>query len=264
MADVTLADVEVAAARLAGVAHVTPLLTCASLDDALSGGTTRFYFKAEALQRTGSFKFRGAYNAAVAAAAAAVGARAHIVVPAASAAVKRAAIKAYGGVITTCGAPSPLDALIVPVGSGAMLAGVCAVLRATPAGRAVRVFGAQPAAAAGAARSLAAGKRLPNNAADAAATAADGLRADLGVAGWAALSRGDVQAVLVVPEAEVARWMRVVWERLKLTIEPSAAVGVAAAAGAEFGALGLRSVGVVLCGGNVDLEGGLPWQRGGA
>jgi threonine dehydratase len=55
----TAADVDEAARRLAGVALHTPLLTSAALD-ALTGG--RVFLKAETLQRTGSFKFRGAYN----------------------------------------------------------------------------------------------------------------------------------------------------------------------------------------------------------
>src|SRR6202020_3567900 len=55
----TAADVDDAALRLAGVAMHTPLLTSATLD-AMTGG--RIFLKAETLQRTGSFKFRGAYN----------------------------------------------------------------------------------------------------------------------------------------------------------------------------------------------------------
>src|SRR5499427_9751674 len=55
----TAADVDEAARRLAGVALRTPLLTSAALD-AMTGG--RVFLKAETLQRTGSFKFRGAYN----------------------------------------------------------------------------------------------------------------------------------------------------------------------------------------------------------
>src|ERR1700726_5164443 len=55
----TAADVDEAARRLAGVALHTPLLTSAALD-AMTGG--RIFLKAETLQRTGSFKFRGAYN----------------------------------------------------------------------------------------------------------------------------------------------------------------------------------------------------------
>ena len=55
----TVADVEAAARRLSGIALRTPLLTSAALD-AMTGG--RVFLKAETLQRTGSFKFRGAYN----------------------------------------------------------------------------------------------------------------------------------------------------------------------------------------------------------
>ena len=55
----TAADVDAAARRLAGVALRTPLVTSAALD-AMTGGRT--FLKAETLQRTGSFKFRGAYN----------------------------------------------------------------------------------------------------------------------------------------------------------------------------------------------------------
>ena len=55
----TAADVEAAAARLAGVALHTPLLTSPALDELTRG---RVFLKAEILQRTGSFKFRGAYN----------------------------------------------------------------------------------------------------------------------------------------------------------------------------------------------------------
>ena len=59
-ATVTLEDVRRAAARLQGVAHRTPVLTSRTLDELLGA---RVFLKAEALQRTGSFKFRGAYNA---------------------------------------------------------------------------------------------------------------------------------------------------------------------------------------------------------
>jgi threonine dehydratase len=66
---------------------------------------------------------------------------------------------------------------------------------------------------------------------------------------------------VLVSEAEIASHMRLVWERMKLTIEPSAAVGVAVACGAWMRArenAGMQDVGVVLCGGNVDLS-ALPW-----
>ena len=57
---VTVADVHAAAARLVGVADRTPVLTCPALDERVGA---QVFLKCENLQRTGSFKFRGAYNA---------------------------------------------------------------------------------------------------------------------------------------------------------------------------------------------------------
>lgn len=119
--DLTLDDVERAAARLAGVAHVTPELTSRTLD-ARSGGRVRL--KAECFQRTGSFKFRGAYNAvaaldpvarasgvvafssgnhgqALALAAALHEVRAVVVMPEDAPAIKKAATAGYGAEIVT-------------------------------------------------------------------------------------------------------------------------------------------------------------------
>lgn len=67
--------------------------------------------------------------------------------------------------------------------------------------------------------------------------------------------RDRVDAVITVSEAEIAAAMRHVYERMKLAIEPSAAVGVAVLLSAEFKKLpGIRRVGVVLCGGNADVD----------
>ena len=68
-----------------------------------------------------------------------------------------------------------------------------------------------------------------------------------------------MERVLTVTEDEIIRAMRLAWERAKLLIEPSAAVAVAAVLSAEFRALeGLQRVGVILSGGNVNLD-DLPW-----
>ena len=113
---ITLADVEAAAGRLAGVAHRTPVFRGTAFDDAAGRPT---WFKAEQFQRSGSFKFRGAYNRlatldpetrargvvafssgnhaqAVALAARLFGVRATVVMPSDAPAVKRAATEAYG------------------------------------------------------------------------------------------------------------------------------------------------------------------------
>jgi hypothetical protein len=80
----------------------------------------------------------------------------------------------------------------------------------------------------------------------------------LGLITWPII-RDNVERVVTVSEDDIRSAMRLVWERMKLLIEPSAAVGVAVVLSDEFKALdGIREVGVVLCGGNVSLE-RLPW-----
>jgi threonine dehydratase len=84
------------------------------------------------------------------------------------------------------------------------------------------------------------------------------LRTSVGELTWPLL-RDQVEAVLTVTEEEIVRAMRLAWERAKLLIEPSAAVAVAAVLGETFRALdGPRRVGVILSGGNADLD-HLPW-----
>ena len=148
---------------------------------------------------------------------------------------------------------SGLEAVVAPVGGGGLASGAC--LAAAEADPSMRVFGAEPLGADDAARSLAAGRLIPQTSPD---TIADGLRSSLGEVTWAILSRG-LDRVVTVTEQEIVAAMRLVWERMKLVIEPSAAVAVAAVLGEEFRALGgLRRVGVILSGGNMDLD-RLPW-----
>jgi threonine dehydratase len=70
-----------------------------------------------------------------------------------------------------------------------------------------------------------------------------------------------VDEVITVTEDEIVAAMRLVWERMKLVIEPSSAVGVAVAVQEGFRARDPVPTGIVLCGGNVDLD-ALPWMRG--
>jgi threonine dehydratase len=80
----------------------------------------------------------------------------------------------------------------------------------------------------------------------------------LGTLTWPVL-RDRVEAIVTVSEAEIIAAMRLAWERGKLLIEPSAAVALAAVLHVSFRALhGVTRVGVVLSGGNVDLD-RLPW-----
>lgn len=303
-----------AAARIAGGVHRTPVLTCSALDD-LAG--RRLHFKCENLQKVGAFKMRGALNAvlrlsdaqarrgvvthssgnfaqALALSARLRGIPANIVMPSSAPAVKQAAVRGYGGVITlceptleartttaariveetggtllhpydhpdviagqgTCGlelleqVEGGLDAVIAPVGGGGLIGGIAIAVQ----GRA-RVFAAEPAGADDAARSKAAGRLIPQTAPE---TVADGLLTSLGEHTWP-LVRDLVERIFIVDDPRIVASMRLVWERMKVLIEPSSAVPVAAVLSDEFRELdGLDRVGVVLSGGNVDLE-RLPW-----
>ncbi|HTU17316.1 MAG TPA: pyridoxal-phosphate dependent enzyme [Gemmataceae bacterium] len=146
-----------------------------------------------------------------------------------------------------------LDAVIAPVGGGGLLAGVTIAAKGMVPN--IRVLAAEPAGADDAARSKAAGVLIPQTEPH---TIADGLLTSLGDLTWPVL-RDQVDRVVTVTEEEIVRAMRLAWERAKLLIEPSAAVAVAAVLSADFRALdGLERVGVILSGGNVNVD-KLPW-----
>jgi threonine dehydratase len=146
-----------------------------------------------------------------------------------------------------------LDALVMPVGGGGLMAGATIAVKALAAN--VRVFAAEPAGADDAARSKKAGTLIPQTAPH---TLAEGLLTSLGDLTWPVL-RDHVERVVTVTDEEIVAAMRLSWERAKLLIEPSAAVAVAAVLSAEFRALtGLQRIGVLLSGGNVQLD-ALPW-----
>lgn len=148
-----------------------------------------------------------------------------------------------------------LDAIVAPVGGGGLIAGLC--LGAHGVRSQVRVFAAEPLGADDAARSKAAGVLIAQTGPQ---TVADGLLTSLGDLTWP-LVRDQVEAVVTVGEDEIIAAMRLLWERAKLLVEPSSAVALAAVLTPAFRARpGLRRVGVVLSGGNVDLD-RLPWQR---
>ncbi len=148
-----------------------------------------------------------------------------------------------------------LDAVIAPVGGGGMITGLALALREL-APR-VRVFAAEPSGADDAFRSKASGERVLSHEPH---TIADGLKTTLGALTWPVV-RDLVEEVLVVEDVATIAAMRLVFERMKLVIEPSSAVPVAAVLTQRFRALeGLERVAVVLSGGNVDLD-ALPWAR---
>jgi threonine dehydratase len=311
-------------ARIAPRIHRTPILTSASLDSAAGA---RLFFKCENLQKTGSFKIRGASNAilslskeqaergivtqssgnhgaAVACAAAWRGVPAYIVMPKNAPKVKVEAIRAYGGKITFCeprvssrkeacdrvqaetGAHlvhpydddriiagqataakelleeiPDLDALFAPVSGGGLLSGSC--LGAKGIGKQIRIIGCGPARADDAYRSLATGTLQSLESSD---TIADGLRASLAPRTFVILRR-HVDRILLVTEEEIVSTARLVWERMKIIVEPSSAVALAPLLKpGVVGSLNLPArpdgqptkLGVIFSGGNVDLD-SLPW-----
>jgi threonine dehydratase len=146
-----------------------------------------------------------------------------------------------------------LDAVIAPCGGGGLLSGTAIAARARRPG--IRVYGAEPAAADDAQRSLASGRvePLPTT-----TTIADGLRTTLAPRTLAAL-RAHVEAIGTCSEAAIVAAMRMMWERMKIVVEPSSAVPLACLLERSIPVAGL-AVGVIVSGGNVDL-GQLPWQR---
>ena len=316
----TLDDVRDAAARLVGLAHVTPVLRSRSLDD-LAG--CELFFKAENLQRAGAFKFRGAANAvfsldaaqaargvvtqssgnhgaAVALACRLRGVPCTVVVPRAAPRIKREAIARNGAHIVDCdvaqaardeatarvlaetggelvhpyndarviagqgtatlellqqaerasgahdSAPA-LDVVMAPLSGGGLMSGTAIAARGIDAR--ILAIAAEPEGAADGHHSLKGGTRITGRVAD---TVSDGLRAELGPLTFAIL-REQCEDVLLVSDAETVAAMRLVWDRMKVVIEPSCAVPLAAVLKHRERFAGLR-VGIILSGGNVDLD----------
>jgi threonine dehydratase len=148
-----------------------------------------------------------------------------------------------------------LEVLSTPVGGGGLIGGCALAARAMAPG--IRVVGAEPEQADDAYRSFHGGQRC---AVQAPQTIADGLRGSIGERNFELLKRC-VDDVVTVNEQQIVAAMRVVLGDLKLLIEPSSAVPVAALLAGKMGA-GMRRIGIVLSGGNVDLE-LCPFLRGG-
>jgi threonine dehydratase len=144
-----------------------------------------------------------------------------------------------------------LDLIIVPVGGGGLLCGTAVAAKGARPG--IRVIAAEPAGADDAARSFAAGRIIPL---EKASTVADGLRTSLGERNFP-LIRQHVDEVVTVSEESIVAAMRRIWDVLKIIIEPSCAVPYAAIMEQKIDVSGKR-VGIILTGGNVDLD-ALPW-----
>jgi threonine dehydratase len=144
-----------------------------------------------------------------------------------------------------------LDVILAPVGGGGLLSGTA--LAANGLSPQTRVLGAEPEGADDAYRSLQEGRIVPS--VD-PRTVADGLLTSLGENTFPII-REHVEQIVTVSEEAIVAGMRHVWERMKIVIEASAAVPVGALLEGKIDLSGLR-VGVILSGGNVDLD-KLPW-----
>lgn len=145
-----------------------------------------------------------------------------------------------------------LDIVIAPVGGGGLLSGTAVAAKGVKPG--IRVVAAEPAEADDAARSFAAGRLIPL---DKTSTIADGLRTSVGERNFPII-RQNVDAIVTVSEEGIVAAMRRIWEILKIIIEPSCAVPYAAIMENKVDVSGKR-VGIILSGGNVDLD-ALPWM----
>lgn len=236
----------------------------------------------------------GNHAAALAFAAQRVGTSAHVVMPDNAPLVKRQAVASYGGIIHLCEATldarerklaeviaehhcafippydderiiagqgtvaleflqqvAAADAVLTPVGGGGLLAGTAVTVRALSPD--AGIYGAEPEQADDAARSFKSGVRVTRHVPN---TIADGLLTTLGERNFEII-RNTVDDIVCVTEAAIIEAMRLIWTRMKILVEPSAAVPLAAVlANQQFFAD--KRVVIVLSGGNVDLD-NLPW-----
>jgi len=144
-----------------------------------------------------------------------------------------------------------LDVIIAPVGGGGLLSGTA--IAATELKKGIRVIAGEPEMADDAFRSMQEGVIIPSINPK---TIADGLLTSLGALTFPIIQQR-VEQIVTVSEAGIIETMKYVWERAKIIIEPSSAVAVGVLWEKKIDLRGLK-VGVILSGGNVDLE-KLPW-----
>ena len=147
-----------------------------------------------------------------------------------------------------------LEQVIAPIGGGGMISGTCLTLSAIAPK--VQIFAAEPEQADDAFRSLRAGHIIADDAPD---TVADGLKVPLKDLTWHFV-KSHVTDILTASEQEIIDAMRLTWARMKIVIEPSCAVPLATILKNADVFRG-RRVGVIITGGNVDLD-KLPWMQG--
>jgi threonine dehydratase len=260
------------------------------------GATNGVFALDEATARRGvATHSSGNHGAAVARAAKLRGVPAHIVMPSNSAKVKVRAVESYGAHIVFCepteeareatcaevirqtGATlihsfenedvmagqgtaaielledvPDLDVVMCPVGGGGLLSGTAVAAKSMRPK--IKVIAIEPANADDAAQSFRAGRRLVTKK---KFTIADGLRTNVGEPNFAIIQRY-VDDIVTVSEAAIISAMRTIWETLKIIVEPSAAVPYAAVQESKID-IGGKRAGIILTGGNVDLD-ALPWN----
>lgn len=144
-----------------------------------------------------------------------------------------------------------LDAVIAPIGGGGMVSGTCLTL--STIAPEVKIYAAEPEQADDAARSFRAGHIIAD---DAPVTVADGLKVPLKELTWHFVSN-HVTDILTASEQEIVDAMRLIWARMKIVMEPSSAVPLACIL-RNPDVFACKRVGVIITGGNVDLD-RLPW-----
>jgi threonine dehydratase len=293
-----------------GIANNTPFMTSRVLNGIVNASV---YLKCENFQRTGSFKFRGAYNAvslltpeekiqgviahssgnhaqALALAARLFDIPCVVVMPSNSSKVKIDAVEDYSAKIVICGQKpkdraettnqliaengytlihpynndnviagagtaayelvkqvKDLDFIFCPIGGGGLISGTSiAVKGLLPK---AKIIGVEPKNANDAYLSFTTGKLVLNVSTN---TIADGLRTSLSQKTFNII-RQNVDEILLVSEEEIVEAMRFLWKRMKLVVEPSGAVSLAGLLRGEVD-VKKSKVGVILSGGNVDLE----------
>ncbi len=142
-----------------------------------------------------------------------------------------------------------LDAVIAPIGGGGLMSGTCITTHnLLPK---AKLFGAEPKGADDAYRSLKEGRMLPQENPN---TICDGLLTSMGENTWNIL-KDHLSDIYTVSDDEVIKAMKLIWERMKIIIEPSCATPVAVVMSPEFKQLeGIEKIGIILTGGNIDLS----------
>ena len=144
-----------------------------------------------------------------------------------------------------------LDAIVSPVSGGGLLSGT--LLSAQGINPKIKVYGAEPLEADDTFLSLQKGKIVPNKTIN---TICDGLRAQIGTITFPII-QSYVEEVITLTEEEIIESMKMIWERMKIVVEPSCSITLAAVLKSSDRFAG-KKVGLIISGGNVDLE-RLPW-----